>query len=162
MKIRNLEELQNEINEDLTWRKKEIVDFYTLYCSNNCPDCLIRACFVMLCAHFEGFIRFSSNAYIAYISGQKIKGSDLKLEINAIAIRKKKHQLFSITGGKKVKISSVLNILKMYDDLQNGEFYIKISDDDFFPEIDESDPALPTEGNPTPEVLKEIAKRTKN
>ena len=157
MKILTLEGLLNEINADIAWRKKEIAEFDTLRLSNKNTGCLERACFVMLCAHFEGSIRFASNAYIAFISGQKIKGSDLKLEINAIAVRKKKHQLFSHTGAKKVKISSVLEVLKLYNEIANGFFYIKMSEDDLLPEIDEKDPALPTEGNPTPDVLREIA-----
>ena len=76
MRIKNLEELQNEIDADIAWRKKEIADFYLLCHSIDNPTYLIRACFVMMCAHFEGSIRFASNAYIAYISSQNIKGSN--------------------------------------------------------------------------------------
>ena len=107
MKIKNIEELQNKINDDITWRKKEILDFNIFCHSNNNPSFLTRAFFVMICAHFEGSIRYASNAYIAYISSQDIKGSDLRIEINAIAVRKKKHQSFNHTGAGKVKVSLV-------------------------------------------------------
>jgi len=149
-KIRNLEELQNEIDSDLAWRKKEIADFHSLCRFNNNPPCLIRACFVMVCAHFEGAIKFSSNAYIDFISGQSINGTDLKPEINAIAVRKKRHHSFAHTGVEKVKVSVVTEVLKEYDSLLNGTFCIRTSN--------ESEPALPTGGNPTPDVLKEMTK----
>ena len=155
MRVRNLEELQSEISADIAWRKKEISDL-SLICHSSDNPALVRACFVMICAHFEGAIRIASNAYIAYISSQNIKGADLRHEINAIAVRKKKHQLFKHTGSKKVKVSSVSEVLKSYDEIYSGNFYIKLSEDDMMPEIDDDDPALPTEGNPTPDVLKEI------
>ena len=158
MKIRNLEELQNEIDNDIAWRKKEITDYYKICQSSNYLGCLTRAGIVLVCSHFEGSIRFASNAYIAFISSQNIKGSDLRIEINAIAVRKKKHLLFNQTGSKKVKVSSVSEVLKSYDELLNGYFYFKIKEDDIVSEVNENDPALPTEGNPTPEVLREIAK----
>ena len=108
----------------------------------------------MVCAHFEGAIKFSSNAYIYFISGQSINGSDLKPEINAIAVQKKirdKENLsFAHPGVGKVKVSVVSDVLKEYDSLLNGTFCIRSSY--------ESEPALPTGGNPTPDVLKEITK----
>ena len=66
----------------------------------------------MVCAHFEGAIRFSSNAYIEFISAQSIKGTDLKPEINAIAVRKKRHNLFAQAGVGKVKVSVVTEVQK--------------------------------------------------
>ena len=41
--------------------------------------------------------------------------------------------------------------------LENN-FFIKLNEDDLVPEIDEEDIPLPTEGNPTPEVLSDISK----
>jgi len=158
IRIRNLEELIEKLDSDVQWRKKEIADI-RLYCMDNGnPPVLLRAAFVLCCAHFEGSIKYASNAYIAYISSQNIKSKDLRIEISSIVIRKKKHTMFGIPSSKKVKISVVSDILKEYDEMLDNNFYIKLSEDDLIPEIDEEDIPLPTEGNPTPDVLREISK----
>lgn len=157
IKIRNIEELGEKLDEDAQWRKKEIADMCLLCQNNGDSAVLLRAAFVLCCAHFEGYIKYASNAYIAYISTQNIKGKDLRIEIASIAVRKKKHQLFGMTSTKKVKITVVSDVLKAYDDMLENHFFIKLNEDDLVPEIDEEDIPLPTEGNPTPEVLKEIS-----
>lgn len=158
IRIRSIEELIERIDDDAQWRKKEIADLH-LYCrNNNYPNFLLRATFILCCAHFEGYIKYASNAYIAYISGQNIKGKDLRIEISSIVIRKKKHQSFGIPSRKKVKVTVVSDVLQAYDDMLEQNFYIKLNEDDLVPEIDENDIPLPTEGNPTPDVLADISK----
>lgn len=157
IRIRTIEELTVKLDEDAQWRKKELADMAT-YCQNaGNPPVLLRAAFVLCCAHFEGCIKFASNAYIAYISCQNIKGRELRVEISSIAIRKKKHQSFATPSTKKVKISVVSDVLSVYDEMLENNFFIKLNEDDLVPEIDENDIPLPTEGNPTPDVLKEIS-----
>jgi hypothetical protein len=158
IKIHNIEELIEKLDFDAQWRKKEIADILLLCKNNNNPPVLLRAAFVLCSAHFEGYIKYASNAYIAFISAQNIKGKDLRIEIASIAVRKKKHQLFGIPSAKKVKITVVSDLLETYDSMLENNFYIKLSADDLVPEIDEEDVPLPTEGNPTPDVLKEISK----
>lgn len=65
IKINTLEMLLEELDQDLQWRKKEILDIRTLIIANDYLPCLLRSCFTLSCAHFEGFIRYASNAYIA-------------------------------------------------------------------------------------------------
>ena len=88
MRIKNLEELQSEINADITWRKKEIADFYMLCHSNSNLDCLVRACFVMVCAHFEGSIRF---AFVIKIIDD-YSSAIIEAAIKNIHIRPQRHQ----------------------------------------------------------------------
>ena len=158
IRIRNIEELNEKIDADAQWRKKEIADLRLCCLNNSSPTFLLRAAFVLCCAHFEGYIRYASNAYIAYISAQNIKGKDLRVEIPSIVVRKKKHQSFGIPQTKKVKVTVVSDVLQTYDDMLEQNFYIKLNEDDLFPEIDENDIPLPTEGNPTPDVLADISK----
>ena len=98
------------------------------------------------------FITFSQNPKLV-----EIKGKDLRVEIASVAVRKKKHQSFANPQTKKVKISVVSDVLKSFDEMLEENFYIKLSEDDLIPEIDENDLPLPTEGNPSPEVLFEIS-----
>lgn len=158
IRIRNIEELSEKLDADVQWRKKEIADIRLLCQNNNNPSVLLRAAFVLCCAHFEGSIKYASNAYIAFISSQNIKGKDLRIEISSIAVRKKKHQSFGIPSTKKVKITVVSDVLQTYDSMLENNFFIKLNEDDLVPEIDEEDIPLPTEGNPTPDVLADISK----
>lgn len=155
IRINSIEKLAEELDDDVYWRRKEIVDIRTYCQTNGNPDVLMRAAFILCCAHFEGAIKYASNAYIAYISSQNIIGKDLRIEISSILIRKKKQSAFT---SQKVKVSVVSDILRTYDELLENRFYIKLNEEDLMPEIDESDLPLPTGGNPTPDVLAEISK----
>ena len=146
--------LLEELDQDLQWRKKEILDIRTLIIANDYLPCLLRSCFTLSCAHFEGYIRYASNAYIAYIAGQKIECRKLKLEIAAILIRKKHYNLFS-NNQYKVKTSVVKKALEEYENILSQQFIIKLNDN-AEPIVDEDEPAIPTESNPKPDVLKEI------
>lgn len=158
IRITSIEQLIEKLDTDIQWRKKEIADIRA-YCQNSDnPQVLLRASFVLCCAHFEGAIKFASNAYIAYVAGQGVRGKELRVEISSILIRKKKHTLFNIPTSQKVKVSVVSDILSAYDELLESQFYIKLNEDDLMPEIDETDPPLSTGGNPTPDVLAEISK----
>lgn len=99
--IQNYEELTVALDEDTQWRKKEIVDMRTTCFMPNCPPSILRSAFVLCCAHFEGSIKFSSNAYVAFISGQELKHADLRTEISALIIKKQKHVLFGLHDTKK-------------------------------------------------------------
>lgn len=154
IKIRSLEELNEKLDEDIQWRKKEIADIKTLCRLHPEAGCLLRSGFTLTCAHFEGFIRYASNAYIAFISSQEILCSDLRMELSGILVRRAKHALFN-NGSRKVKLSVVNQVLAEYDEILTKPFYIKL-DDSMSPVIEEDDLALPTEGNPKPDVLQEI------
>ena len=157
IRITSIEELAEKIDVDIQWRKKEIADIRIYAQDLGNPPVMLRGAFILCCAHFEGAIKYASNAYIAYISSQEIKGKDLRVEIASVAVRKKKHQSFANPQTKKVKISVVSDVLKSFDEMLEENFYIKLSEDDLIPEIDENDLPLPTEGNPSPEVLFEIS-----
>ncbi len=158
IRVRTLEELIEKLDSDAQWRKKEIADMRSYCQEKNNPDSLLRASFVLCCAHFEGSIRYSANAYIAYISSQGYTGRELRVEIPSIVIRKKKHHLFGQLSTNKVRVSVVSDIVSEYDALLDNRFYIKLNEEDLIPEIDEDDIPLPTEGNPAPDVLAEISK----
>jgi len=155
IKIRSLEELLDNLNDDILWRKKEIADMKLTIEIMNKPAYLIRAGFVMLCAHFEGFIRYASNAYIAYISAQRLKTLELNKNFHAITLRFHNSNLFSIRS-EKVKTTVIKQLIDKYHELLEKEFVLKISDDNI-PFIDEDNPAIHTESNPTSTVLKEIS-----
>ena len=142
MRIRTLEELQDLIDADFVWRKKELIELsLTAHSSQN--PLYSRVGVSMLCAHFEGFIRQISNYYVIYVSSQNIPFSRLKS--NFLAIRSKKKMRLCAESDKVSIYSSFLtSLLHNY----NGRtFRIKYSVDN---------PIIKTGGSPSSTVFKEI------
>ena len=142
MKIKTYEKLQDLIDQDLAWRKKELINLKLLIHSTKNPT-LCRAGIALLSAHFEGFIKLVANYYIVYISNQNINLSDLKS--NFVAIHSGK--LFKTCGeSKKVSVyqTAIDSFLQNYNEKQ---FKIKYTTEN---------PIIKTESNPSSEVVKNI------
>jgi len=151
--VRNLEELSDKLSGDLEWRKKEIIDMRAIIDLSGTPNYLLRAGFVMLYAHFEGFIRFSSNAYVAYISGQKIRTSELKMCFSAMKLRVHSNDILQ---NNDPKTATIKGLIEKYHQILEEEFRFKLSEDSI-PYIDEDDPVIKTNSNSSSVVLKEIS-----
>ena len=71
MKIRTTEELLGKLDEALSWRKKELID-YKLITERNKGSLLqkplTRAGIALVYAHWEGFIKEASGFYLSYLS----------------------------------------------------------------------------------------------
>ncbi len=83
MKIKKLEKLQDLLDKDMAWRKKELIDIKLLIHSTQNPT-LCRAGIALLSAHFEGFIKQAANYYVVYVASQNIKLSQLRTNFAAI------------------------------------------------------------------------------
>jgi hypothetical protein len=111
MKIKTIEKLQNKLNADLAWRKKELTTIY--FCLKNAEgkdeEVLGRSGIAILYAHWEGFIKSSSQYYLLYISSQKINVSSLKenfLCLKLTALNKKTTYMENLCLIKKADINS--------------------------------------------------------
>lgn len=87
MKIKKLEKLQELLDEDMAWRKKELIDIKLLIHSTQNPT-LTKVGIALLSAHFEGFIKQASNYYVLYIASQNIPLSQLRTNFVAIHLGK--------------------------------------------------------------------------
>lgn len=142
MKIKTYEKLQDLIDQDLAWRKKELINLKLLIHSTQNPT-LCRAGIALLSAHFEGYIKIVANYYIVYISSQNIKLSELKT--NFVALHSGK--LFK-SCGESEKTSVYKNAIDSF--LQNySEKQFKVS-------YSAEKPIIQTESNPSSEVVKNI------
>lgn len=98
MRIRTIEELQDKLDEDFGWRRKELSQIYTRVQSAKYPslNTELRIGIVMLYAHWEGFIKNISQYYIYYVSQKRLNYSELKdnfvaLELINILERRGRH-----------------------------------------------------------------------
>lgn len=83
MKIKKLEKLQDLLDRDMAWRRKELIDIKLLIHSTQNPT-LCKAGIALLSAHFEGFIKQAANYYVVYVASQNIKLSQLSTNFVAI------------------------------------------------------------------------------
>jgi hypothetical protein len=79
-KIRTINHAQDFLDKEFSWRLKEISNLNTTIKKTKFPQqrSLIRAGIPILYAHWEGFIKTSTEAYINYVSNQKEKYKDLE------------------------------------------------------------------------------------
>lgn len=142
MKIKTLEKLQDLLDQDMAWRKKELIDIKLLIHSTKNPT-LCRAGIALLSAHFEGFIKQAANYYVVYVASQNIKVSELHTNFAAIHSRK----IFApCSASDKITVyqKAIDDLLAIYT---TRNFQIKYS-----PEH----PVIKTESNPSSTVLKNI------
>jgi len=78
-KIRTLTHLQEALDREMAWRIREISTF-RLASKREGPDrnVLVRAGVAMVYAHWEGFIKAASEAYLNFVNNQGHRYSELK------------------------------------------------------------------------------------
>lgn len=91
MKIRTAEHLQDRLDSDLIWRKKEltVLGFLVAKASPDRRVILLRAAVTLIYAHWEGFIKTASSAYLEYIARLGLKNRELNPTFVALSARGK-------------------------------------------------------------------------
>jgi len=92
MKVRTINELQDKLDNEIQWRKKELIDYkFIIEANRNSSKLtpLIRGGIALSYAHWEGFIKMSSSFYINYISIKKIPLDKMQLNFLALSYMKR-------------------------------------------------------------------------
>jgi hypothetical protein len=92
MMARTQTEFQESLDADFAWRRKELSAIRASLGSvteveRGSP--LLRAGTALLYAHWEGFIKFASDAYVEYVGHRRLQYNDLDNGFLALALRKK-------------------------------------------------------------------------
>ncbi|WP_455564400.1 MAE_28990/MAE_18760 family HEPN-like nuclease [Akkermansia massiliensis] len=142
MKIKKLEKLQDLLDEDIAWRKKELIDIKLLIHLTQNPT-LCRVGIALLSAHFEGFIKQAANYYVVYVASQKIKLSELRTNFAAIHSGK---VFDSCAASDKITVyqKAIDDFLANYTTLN---FQVRYS---------QEHPVIKTKSNPSSIVVKNI------
>ena len=142
MKIKKLEKLQDLLDQDMAWRKKELIDIKLLIHSTKNPV-LCRVGIALLSAHFEGFIKQAANYYVVHVASQNIKISDLHTNFAAIHSGKLFDQC---AASDKITVyqKAIDDFLSNYDNLN---FQVRYS---------REHPVIKTEGTPSSTVVRNI------
>lgn len=142
MKIKTIEKLLDQLDNDLAKRKKEMISIKLL--ARQTQDSTYRRIgLVMLSAHFEGFIRTVANYYVVFVSDQQLPLREINTNFSAIFFK----QLIE-KDKESTKISSHIKKLeKIIKDYSEAKFFVKYSI---------NSPIIKTESNPSSKVFKEI------
>jgi hypothetical protein len=142
------EQLENYLDDDLKWRKKEITDLLFLAKENN-NIILLKSMILLLYAHWEGYIKKSSKVYLRFIVEKKVPLKKLSSNFKAAALKGNIKQCFE--SNDSLNLSNELTFIKKYLTLEDKKFKISIDPDDDF---DKS--IIDTQSNLNPDVLKNI------
>lgn len=112
-KIRSLTDLQDRLDKGLSWRLKEVsyVKGSARTATSYAQAALIRAGVPLIYAHWEGFIKEASEAYLTYVSSQNLVYGDLA-------------SCFVVFGAKK-HVMSIVESRKSAINIEVVEFFRK-------------------------------------
>lgn len=89
-KIITIDNLVDSIDNDLSWRKKELHYIKTLIPKEKSPkqSSYLRLAVPLLYAHWEGFAKSSMEAYLKYVALRNLKHTDLRPQFIALSLSK--------------------------------------------------------------------------
>jgi hypothetical protein len=141
MKIHTAELLDDALSGDLIWRKREltVLKQMTESASIERQPVLLRAAVALLYAHWEGFIKGGSAAYVEFVALQRLRNRELAPHFLALSARK------LLRGAEEsTRIGPHLAIVDF--------FLSRLDDQSILPYKD----AIRTEANLSSRVLQEI------
>lgn len=107
-RIRTLNDLQDYLDKDFSWRLKELADVKSIVreSEQTRQKTAIRSAICLAYAHWEGFVKKSAEVYIKYVSNQRLTYEELSHCF--LVIGAKRHiQNLSNTGSPKHAVQTV-------------------------------------------------------
>lgn len=98
MRIRSLYELEGALDQDLAWRKHEIITIIGQVSSarKSAKITLMRAAIALMYSHWEGHVKNASEIYLVYLNSLSPKYIDMKDNFKHISLRSRFEEGFSI------------------------------------------------------------------
>lgn len=144
------EQFESFLDDDLSWRKKEISDLF-LVTKDIEYEAVLKAVILLLYAHWEGYIKKSSKLYLKYVSEKKITLNQLSRNFKATVMKNSINRCLDTT--ESLTLSNEIAFITKYMDLESKKFKIKVNVDD-----DQDRSVINTKSNLNPTVLKSIYK----
>jgi hypothetical protein len=91
MKVRTLDNLQEVLDSEYAWRRKELSEINgSIRTAKDRQKILfLRAGVALLYAHWEGFIKSSAEAYLSYVAFRRLRYDQLSPSLLALCLRSK-------------------------------------------------------------------------
>lgn len=106
----------NYLDDDLAWRRKEVIELRAIARSAKAKkaDVHVRAGVAMLYAHWEGFIKNASNAYVIFVSALGMKTRELQDSFVALSIKTKLTQMGD-SAKSSVAVPAIAHLMSVLD-----------------------------------------------
>ena len=95
MKVRSLKDVTQLLDEDLSWRKKELTTLKFLLQGRqrqHQQTLLLRAAICVLYAHWEGFVKAAATAYLSFVATRGLSYRHLKPNFVALGFKEELSQ----------------------------------------------------------------------
>jgi hypothetical protein len=94
MSIRTATQLHDALAEDLSWRKKELINLKLMHeaARDHQAEMLRRAAIALLYAHWEGYVKAAGTAYVEFVAHQDLTYYDLAPNFIALGMKAHLHQ----------------------------------------------------------------------
>ncbi len=118
-KIFTFAQLTNKLDNDLSWRRRELNLIYSQIGPTESPlnKTLLRAAIPFLYAHWEGYVKVVAETYLEFVANKYEKISDLKTSFVVLAIEKKMNIYEANNFEQKVQLVNLL--INEYDKKAN-------------------------------------------
>ncbi len=99
MKLRSLSELEQAVDRETAWRKRELTTilFEAREARSSKAPTTLRAGVALLYAHWEGWIKNIATFYIEYVAQQRLTYDELSTPLFAVALKRKMTELGEAT-----------------------------------------------------------------
>ncbi len=107
-KIRTIDQLQNTLDSEFSWRLKEIANLKIVVrtSENLNKKTAVRAAIPLLYGHWEGFVKNASKYYLEFVNGQSLTYRELKSCFVVFGVKRKINDLVS-SKNSNVSISTL-------------------------------------------------------
>lgn len=111
--MRTKAELQQRVDEDLVWRRRELFNLRTAiedsHQNNQRQTALLRAGVAVLYAHWEGFVKRAGSHYLEFVTNQGKRAADLTPNFIAIKFKARLGE-----ASKSKKISATHDVIDFF------------------------------------------------
>jgi hypothetical protein len=89
MGIRTVTQLHDALSEDVSWRKKELINLKLMHDSSreHQAEMLRRAAVALLYAHWEGYVKTAGTAYVEFVAQQGLAYNELASNFIALGMK---------------------------------------------------------------------------
>ena len=124
MKVRSSAEVLDILDEEFAWRRKELTTIWSDVKSSKpkVRSSRTRAAVALLYAHWEGFVKSSSEIYLNYVAGKRLKYSDLNQGFLSLCLRSKLQEFATAN-----EVSGHINFLNFLSFEMNSRVKIRTS-----------------------------------
>lgn len=137
-----LQELEDNLDNDLSWRKSELSSLFeialnTKTVSQEVQDNLLyktvlKTLYLLLYSHWEGFVKKSCKLYISYINQKNVKSIDLTNTFTALALKKSINNCYTKENLDSLSIKTYLDFIDLHKSKLQQNFKVIVKTDSDF------------------------------